>query len=66
VIFTEQDDVDVRLAELLGQRLPLSSRSVVGVVDNDLASFLEKIPDQFFTPVGYPLPHRDRFRGFLP
>jgi hypothetical protein len=54
------------LAKLLRHPVPLFTASVVGVVDNTLPPFIEKVPDELFAAIQNLLAQFDGLRAFLP
>jgi hypothetical protein len=54
------------LAELRSHSLPLFTASVIRVVDNALASSIEKVPDELFTAIQNLLAQFYGLRAFLP
>ena len=54
------------LAKLLSNSVPLFAATIVGVVDNTLASGIEKIPDELLTAIQNLLAQFYGFRALLP
>ena len=62
---TEEDDMDPRLVELVRGLLSRLAASVVCIVDDDLPTRVEEVPDELLAPDGNLLPQRDGFCALL-